>query len=210
MDGTPDGERIRLRFVTRAETSLLRSHYGHEPGGFNDFGDLHGASAAPGSPDAEGTEGGGPEVPRGRPDDSDQVRNEHSGVLWVEPIDGSVPLGTVEYHRVAYGPNPQSRAWMIGIDLRPESRGRGYGAEAQRLLADWLFETTTVNRVEAQTDIENVAEARSLAKAGFTREGVLRGAQFRAGAFHDLVVFSRLRTEPGSPRTGITRSSAAI
>jgi hypothetical protein len=26
--------------------------------------------------------------------------------------------------------------------------------------------------------------------------GVLRGAQFRAGAYHDLVVYSRLRSDP--------------
>ena len=39
----------------------------------------------------------------------------------------------------------------------------------------------------------NVAEQRALDKAGFTREGVLRHAQWRAGAFHDVVLFSRLR-----------------
>ncbi|HEX3266265.1 MAG TPA: GNAT family protein [Candidatus Limnocylindrales bacterium] len=196
MDGTPQGERIRLRFVTRAETSLLRTRYGHEPGGFNDFGDLRAEGAPAGQGDADPHDG--PHgVARGQ-EDTDQVRNDHSGVLWVEPLDGSVPLGTVEYHRVAYGPNPQSRAWMIGIDLRPEARGRGYGAEAQRLLADWLFETTTVNRVEAETDVENLAEARSLEKAGFKREGIIRGAQFRAGAFHDLVVFSRVRADGDS------------
>jgi RimJ/RimL family protein N-acetyltransferase len=194
MDGTPQGERIRLRFVTRAETSLLRTRYGHEAGGFNDFGDLR-AENAPADSDGAETRSSTQGSARGQ-DDTDQVRNEHSGVLWVEPLDGSVPLGTVEYHRVAYGPNPQSRAWMIGIDLRPEGRGHGYGAEAQRLLADWLFATTTVNRVEAETDIENLAEARSLEKAGFTREGILRGAQFRAGGFHDLVVYSRVRGDP--------------
>jgi hypothetical protein len=201
MDGTPQGERIRLRFVTRAETSLLRSAYGHDPGGFNDFGDLPGAASADSPGDqmasaAQGAEGGDVPGPIGRPQgDGDQVRNEHSGVLWVEPLDGSAPVGTVEYHRVAYGPNMQSRAWMIGIDLRADGRGRGYGAEAQRLLADWLLEKTSANRVEAQTDVENVAEVRSLEKAGFTREGILRGAQFRAGGFHDLVVFSRVRSD---------------
>ncbi len=117
-------------------------------------------------------------------------------MLWIEPLDGGEPLGTVQYRRIAYGPNPESMGWDIGIDLLASVRGQGYGAEAQRLLADWLFDTTNVNRVEAQTDIENVAEARALEKAGFTRDGVLRGAQFRAGAYHDLVVFSRIRSDP--------------
>ena len=85
---------------------------------------------------------------------------------------------------------------MLGIDLLPDARGKGYGAEAQRLFADWLFANTPANRVEAQTDVDNVAEARSLERAGFTREGILRGAQFRAGAYHDLIVYSRLRSDP--------------
>jgi len=69
---------------------------------------------------------------------------------------------------------------------------------APRPSASWppyLFETTEVNRVEASTDVENLAEQRSLEKAGFRREGIQRGSQFRAGAYHDLVVYSRLRND---------------
>jgi RimJ/RimL family protein N-acetyltransferase len=72
----------------------------------------------------------------------------------------------------------------------------GYGTEAQRQVAAYLFDTTSVNRVEASTDVENLPEQRSLEKAGFRREGVQRGAQFRAGGFHDLIVYSRLRDDP--------------
>jgi RimJ/RimL family protein N-acetyltransferase len=53
-----------------------------------------------------------------------------------------------------------------------------------------------VNRVEAATDLDNIAEQRSLEKAGFRREGVLRGSQWRAGAYHDLVYYALLRTDP--------------
>ena len=77
----------------------------------------------------------------------------------------------------------------------PAERGHGYGTEAQTLLAAWLFAATNTNRVEAQTDIDNLPEQRSLEKAGFTREGVTRGSQFRAGAFHDLVMYSRIRSD---------------
>jgi RimJ/RimL family protein N-acetyltransferase len=101
----------------------------------------------------------------------------------------------VSWHRVGYGPPGGSDAWNMGIELAPEARGNGYGVEAQALLARYLFETTLANRVEAQTDIENIAEQRALEKAGFTREGVARGSQFRAGAYHDLVTYSILRSE---------------
>ena len=84
-----------------------------------------------------------------------------------------------------------------GIELIPEARGHGYGSEAQAQLAAYLFATSDVNRVEAATDLENVAEQRSLEKAGFRREGVLRGSQFRAGRYHDLVYYAILREDIG-------------
>jgi RimJ/RimL family protein N-acetyltransferase len=123
------------------------------------------------------------------------LRNERNGEMLVVLEADRTPIGTVGWHEVHYGPGPGSRAWNIGIALIPEHRGRGYGGLAQRLLADHLFETTDANRVEAQTDIDNLAEQRALEKAGFMREGVQRGAQFRAGAHHDLVTYSRLRTD---------------
>ena len=122
------------------------------------------------------------------------LRNERNGTLIVELLDSGEPIGTVGWRRVlVYGPSPFSDAWQIGIELMAHARGRGLGTEAQRLLADYLFAATDLNRVEASTDIENVAEQRSLEKAGYMREGVARGSQFRGGAYHDLVYYSRLR-----------------
>ena len=123
------------------------------------------------------------------------LRNERNGQLMVERVADGQPIGVVGFHAVGYGPNPESGAWNIGIGLLPEARGQGYGTEAQALFAAYLFETTDVNRVEAQTDVDNVAEQRSLEKAGFVREGTIRGAQYRAGAYHDLVTYSILRDE---------------
>jgi len=115
------------------------------------------------------------------------------GRLAVE-VDGVV-VGDLTWHEVHYGPTEGSRAWNIGIGLVESVRGRGLGATAQRALADHLFATTDVDRVEASTDVDNVVEQRSLEKAGFVREGVLRSAQQRADRRHDLVVFSRLRDD---------------
>jgi RimJ/RimL family protein N-acetyltransferase len=103
--------------------------------------------------------------------------------------------GDVSYHQVAYGPNEGSRTYNIGITIAPEHRGKGYGAEAQQILAGYLFATYPIMRVEAQTDVTNIAEQRALERAGFTREGIARKAQWRAGAWHDLMVYSKLRGE---------------
>jgi RimJ/RimL family protein N-acetyltransferase len=111
-------------------------------------------------------------------------------------LDDGPPIGSVSWHSVGYGPNRRSRAWNIGITIVPEHRGRGHGAAAQRMLADHLFAATDANRVEASTDVHNIAEQRALERAGFIREGVLRGAQYRAGEWHHLVLFARLRDDP--------------
>ena len=116
------------------------------------------------------------------------------GQLVVTGVD-DVPVGSVSWRPVPYGPSPASQALDIGISLRPHARGLGHGARAQRLLADYLFATTPVHRVQASTDVENAAEQAALRRAGFTCEGVLRGAQWRAGGYRDLQLWARLRTD---------------
>jgi RimJ/RimL family protein N-acetyltransferase len=86
--------------------------------------------------------------------------------------------------------------WEIGIILLPEARGQGIGTQAQRLLARYLFAHTTVHRIWAGTEADNIAEQRALEKAGFTREGIARGTGWRNGAWRDGVVYSLLRTDP--------------
>ena len=109
--------------------------------------------------------------------------------------DADAPLGTVSWRPVAYGPTLGSQALEIGISLRPQARGQGHGSRAQRLLADYLFATTPVHRVQASTDVDNTAEQAALVRAGFTVEGVLRAAQWRGAAFHDLTIYARLRVD---------------
>lgn len=102
--------------------------------------------------------------------------------------------GTVGWSRVTYG-IPAWNCWNIGVSLLAQYRGRGFGTAAQRLLTAYLFDTTAVQRVEAYTDVENVAERRALEKAGFTREGRLRATQFRGGRWRDVFLYSVLRDE---------------
>jgi RimJ/RimL family protein N-acetyltransferase len=118
----------------------------------------------------------------------------------------SAIAGQVTWHLESYGPNPGSRAWNIGIGLSPGTRGHGVGAVAQRLLAEWLLDTTHLDRIEASTDVENIAEQRALEKAGFTQEGILRSAQERLDGRHDLFVYSLLRDEVEAERRRLETS----
>ncbi len=123
----------------------------------------------------------------------DGLLTPDGSTLLVE-VDGAV-VGDVGWRSVQFGSFGFSRAAEIGIRLLPDRRGLGHGRAAQRALVEYLFDTTTINRVQASTDVENIAEQRALEHAGFIREGVLRGAQWRTGAWHDLVMYSRLRGE---------------
>jgi RimJ/RimL family protein N-acetyltransferase len=120
--------------------------------------------------------------------ESPSVGEEFGRLLAVTEDD--MPVGLLSYHRVSYG--PWSPAMNMGIEIAPDYRGKGYGAEAQRLLANYLLAALPIGRVEASTDVENLAEQRSLERAGFHREGVLRRAAWRTGTWHDMMVYSRV------------------
>jgi RimJ/RimL family protein N-acetyltransferase len=120
--------------------------------------------------------------------------SDDSGILLV--VRGEDRLGIVSWRKVPS--TPAYYYWNIGIVLVPEARGKGFGTQAQRLLARYLFAHTTVQRIEAATEAGNAAEQRALEKAGFTREGVHRSTSWRDGAYRDGVWYSMLRTDqPG-------------
>lgn len=108
-------------------------------------------------------------------------------------VHGQERLGFVGWRKIAAG--PVSYCWNMGIALLPQARGNGAGTEAQRLLVRYLFGHTQVRRIEADTEVTNVAERRALEKVGFTREGVRRAGLFRDGEWRDAVVYSILREE---------------
>ena len=123
----------------------------------------------------------------------DRLVGDDGGVLVIARKDERI--GFVSWFRVDF---PPASHWSMGIGLLPEARGHGYGTQAHLLLARYLFAHTNVQRIEAATEVGNVAEQRALEKAGFTREGVHRATNWRDGAYRDGVWYSMLRTDqPG-------------
>ena len=170
---------IRLRPVTEADLGILR-RFVVEPG-------------------LIGLDWSGFRDPKAvqRRFDTDSYLGEDNGRLIVEVAPatepGQEPAGMVSYRKRYYG--TQVYCWEIGIALLPEWRGQGVGWRAQAMFCSYLFENTPVQRIEAATHAENAAEQRSLQKAGFTLEGVIRSAEFRAGQWRDGYLYSRLRAD---------------
>jgi [ribosomal protein S5]-alanine N-acetyltransferase len=164
---------IKLRPVTEADLELFRRYF-VEPGligpnwmGFRDVGGLR------------------------RRFDTDGFLGETDSRLIVD-VDGAA-AGYVIWFRAGYGPGAY---WGIGITLLPEWRGQGIGTRAQQLLVEYLFTHTPTQRLEATTQPENVAEQRALERVGFVREGTMRQAEWRDGAYRDIVLFGRTRPVP--------------
>src|SRR5262245_46219972 len=86
----------------------------------------------------------------------------------------------------------------VGYWLRPEARGRGAATVAVQLIARWAFNELGVQRLELTTAPENVASQRVAERAGFTRQGRLRGLQAtKNDGRRDSVMFSLLSADLG-------------
>lgn len=128
------------------------------------------------------------------PDERVDGSHYGGGARIVELLDGT-QVGIVSWIQIPHGPNRRSLAWNIGVTVSLAHRGHHFGAAAQRAIADELLAMSDANRVMAETDIGNIAEQRSLERAGFTRDGVAREAQWRNGVWHDCVIYSRVRSD---------------
>ena len=64
--------------------------------------------------------------------------------------------------------------WELGYVLARSSWGRGYMTEALKRIIDWTLNQEEVYRVWAVCDVDNLASARVMEKAGMQREGILR------------------------------------
>jgi RimJ/RimL family protein N-acetyltransferase len=86
-------------------------------------------------------------------------------------LDGA-PIGRIQTF-VPAGRTLPPGTFDIGIGLREDVRGKGYGSEALTLFAGWLFEHAAAQVVEAPTDPANVAMRAVFDRVGWTLAGPL-------------------------------------
>jgi RimJ/RimL family protein N-acetyltransferase len=146
--------------------------------------------------------------PRRRPEDrrpqpSEQFRRRlhRSGRLWRGCLDLAIDhdgrlAGTIQA-RTSPAQTLPAGVYEIGVILyQPRDRGRGYGAEAVKLLTTWLFETGKAERVQAGTESGNTAMRAVLERLGFQLEGVMRGyGAMSDGTRSDGAMYAVLKPE---------------
>lgn len=113
----------------------------------------------------------------------------------VDPVTDEVLGGAGLSHLQA-----DRRQAEVGYWVAPWARRRGVATAVTRAITDWAFGTLGMHRVELLTVPANAASQRVALAAGFTREGVRRGAATRRdGSPGDYVAFVRLATDPPGP-----------
>jgi [ribosomal protein S5]-alanine N-acetyltransferase len=173
---TLEGERLRLRWLTEADTDAL----------FGIFSD--------------------PEVMRywislpfsGKTEAEQLVREIHelfpAGSLYewgVALRETNEVIGTAT---LAYIDRDNGRAEIGYAIARPHWR-RGYASEAIRVLLRYAFGEMNLRRIEADVDPRNEASIRTLERIGFKREGLLRERWNVGGEVQDALFLGLLRSE---------------
>jgi ribosomal-protein-serine acetyltransferase len=89
----------------------------------------------------------------------------------------------------------ENRRANLGYWVRSSVTRRGVATTATRLLAQWGFDNTKLNRLELVISTKNRASLRVATKAGAVREGTLRSRLLLHGETHDAEVFSFIRRD---------------
>ena len=97
--------------------------------------------------------------------------------------------------------NTGNRFANLGYWVRTSESRRGVAVNAVKLLADWVFQHTDLERLEIVAAVGNEASQRVAEKAGALREGTLSSRLCIHGAYDDAVMHSIIRptqtdTEP--------------
>lgn len=112
----------------------------------------------------------------------------HSGdavVFAIRQKRGDRLIGVCQLHTISQVHRSAELQIRIG-DAR--ARGRGYGAEAVRLLVAFAFRDLNLHRVWLRVFRTNARALKTYRSAGFVKEGVLRDAAFVNGRFVDVIV----------------------
>ncbi len=100
-------------------------------------------------------------------------------------------LGTIGFHSIVLA----HRTAELAYDLAPEAWGRGLASACVRAIVPWGFAARGYQRIQATVLDTNVASIRVLERAGFAREGLLRGYRLVRGLPRDFWIYARLAAE---------------
>lgn len=115
---------------------------------------------------------------------------EHCGKLIVEDDSGQI-VGEVGCFKAAHYLDGREIYYRIYSDYQ----GKGYAGEALKLIIKLLFESSSMNRLQAVTVQGNDISEYMLKKPGLLFEGTMRQARYFKERIVDLNIFSLVPDE---------------
>lgn len=106
---------------------------------------------------------------------------------WSITEDGGEALGRIALFV------PRDGVGEVGIIMRPDATGRGLASKAVNLVVDYGFTQLDLHRIAADIDPDNNASISLFLRAGFQREGLLRGNWKTHLGIRDTVMMGKLR-----------------
>lgn len=114
--------------------------------------------------------------------------DERHAVFSIVELEGGALAGTATLRDI----DLHQRNAHLGLQLRPDARGRGYGTDVVAVLCHYGFVVRGLQRIQIETLADNDAMLRSAERNGFVREGLLRSAGWVMGEFVDEIVLGLL------------------
>jgi RimJ/RimL family protein N-acetyltransferase len=118
-------------------------------------------------------------------------KSPDSKVYTIMTVEGKV-IGIIALNNI----NREWRNAAIGITIGEKDKwGKGYGADAMRVLVKFAFERMNLHRIYLHVSGLNQGGVKCYEKIGFKSEGVLREDRYLDGKYHDTLVMGILRGE---------------
>lgn len=106
---------------------------------------------------------------------------------WAITESGSEALGRIALFALREG------VGEIGVLMRRDATGRGLASKALQLVVDYAFAHLGMHRIAADIDPDNSASISLFLRAGFQREGLLRGNWKTHLGIRDSVIMAKLK-----------------
>jgi len=124
-------------------------------------------------------------------DKIDASLNSNNGIMWgitLKENPGKL-IGNIGYWRLI---KEHYRA-EVGYMLHPSFWKKGIMKEALLRVIDFAFDDMNLHSIEANINPGNTASATLLESTGFIKEAYFKEDFFFNGAFHDTIIYSRLK-----------------
>ena len=83
----------------------------------------------------------------------------------------------------------------MGYELNSKYWNKGVMSEALKMIMDFIFKETDINRIEAYVEPMNTSSLKLLESLGFTKEGLLRQYELCRGQLIDITIWGLLRSD---------------